>query len=195
MKVSPLVVLLIGLAIGGFAFGSCQASRASDAEKSLQNALAAHRDSLAQWHIERSALSLAADSLRQALGPLQQAYKVARILGQRGRDSVAKLLALLPDSRRATIGPVIAALGAEGEACRALEANCEARAQNAEARVHGDSLQLTQTVLLLQKTEAMWHTEQRKNAPGFLGLRSFWNARRWTLPLTVVTGLLLLTHR
>src|SRR6267142_487988 len=59
VKVSPLVVLLIGLAIGGFAFGSCQASRASDAEKSLQNALAAHRDSLAQWHIERSALSLA----------------------------------------------------------------------------------------------------------------------------------------
>jgi hypothetical protein len=80
-------------------------------------------------------------------------------------------------------------------ACANLLQNCELRARNAEARVQGDSMVLAQTVLLLHHTEAAWHTEQRKNQPGFLGLRSFWRARRYTLPLVALSAFLLVTRR
>jgi len=69
-------------------------------------------------------------------------------------------------------------LAGEALACRGLLVNCELRAANAEARMQGDSQQLAQTVLLLQHTEAQWHTEQRKNRPGFLGMRDLYRAKK-----------------
>ncbi len=109
-----------------------------------------------------------------------------------GRDSITVLLKQLPDSQQALFGPVITTLSAEGEACRNLLTNCELRASNAEARVRGDSTQLVRLTALTDTLGAAWRTELQRNRPGFLGLRSFWKARSYTLPLTALSAFLLL---
>lgn len=192
MKISPLVLLLTGALVGALAWGNCNAGKASDAQKSLQNALQAHRDSLAQWQIERGALSLTADSLRTALVPLREAYKVSRVLGQRGRDSLTKLLALLPGSQRAPFEPVILTLTTEAAACHDLLVNCELRAFNAEARAHGDSLQLvTLQRFVSDSLEPAWQRAEQKARPSWL--RDVWRSRSVTLPLAALSAFLLVT--
>lgn len=195
MKISPLVVLLVGLAIGGFAFGTCQAGRASDATIRLEAALAAQRDSASRWQTARESLVMRLGALQRDSSTLARQYDAARAGSRMIRDSIGILLKQLPDSQRGALGAVITTLSAEGEACRNLLTNCELRAANAEARAHGDSVQLIATRLLLDSVGVAWHTEQRKNRPGFLGLRSFWRARSYTLPLTALTVFLLVTKR
>lgn len=195
MMRSPLVLLLAGLAIGGLAFGSCQASRASDAEIRLQAALASHAESLAVWGVTRDSLGRSMDSLRADSALLAQRYAAVRRFVPAAKDSITRLLALLPDSITVGITAAVAVVQAAYETCEAIRANCEARAANAEARAAGDSLALARTQFLLTQTEAQWRAEQRRNAPGFLGLRAFWHARRFTIPLTALTTFLLLDRR
>jgi len=180
------------LAIGGLAFGTCQAGRASDAQIRLEAALAAQRDSALQWGKARQSLTLRLGALRNDSVALAGKYATARLWARMGRDSIAILLKQLPDSQQALFAPVITTLSAEGEACRNLLTNCELRATNAEARVRGDSTQLVRLTALTDSVEAQWHIELQRNRPGFLGLRTFWNARRYTLPLTALSAFLLL---
>lgn len=196
MKVSPLVLLLVGIAVGGIAFGSCQRTRAETAERQLRESLAAQRDSANRWTLHRDSLTdrlrtLRADSQvlavrsQQAQRATERAQAEARQFAQRLReagDTAGARVVLAADSAAAR----------EREGCSLVVLNCEARAENAEERARGDSLLLAQTAILLRQTEAAWRTEQRKNQPGFLGLRAFWKARAYTVPLVAVTTLLLL---
>jgi hypothetical protein len=195
VKISPLVVLLVGLAIGGIAFGTHQAGRATDAEIRLEAALAAQRDSASRWMASRDSLVGIARGLRADSQVLALRYASASQAARRAHRTADSLLARLPDTLRVGVRLVFDSLAGETQACQALLGNCELRALNAEARAHGDSMVLTQTVLLLQHTEVAWHTEQRKNQPGFLGLRSFWRARSYTLPLVALSAFLLVTRR
>lgn len=174
------------------AFGSCQASRATDAEIRLNDALSAQRDSASHWHTAREGLTVRLQALQRDSGMLALRYEVASRTASAARHRGDSLLALLPDTLRVAVRLTFDSLAGATVACQASLANCELRAANAEARAHGDSLQLFRSDSLLQTTEASWHTEQRKNRPGFLGLRSFWHARSWTVPLAAVTTLLLL---
>jgi hypothetical protein len=125
--------------------------------------------------------------------PLRQAYKVARVLGQRGRDSVAKLLALLPDSQRVPLASAITTIVNVGDRCQELLVNCELRAQNAEARAHGDSTQLVGLQRFVSDTlEPAWHSAERQARPSFF--RDLWRSRQVTIPLIVLTIVSLATH-
>jgi hypothetical protein len=193
VKVSPLVVLLVGALVGAVAWGTCNAGRASDANKQLRAALA---DSTHRWTMRRDSLTdrlralrtdsaTLATSLRSTQASRDAATAEARHLAQRLRES--------GDTAGARVLVTADSLAhAERLGCALVIQNCEARAENAEERAAGDSILLAQTAILLRQTEAAWRSEQRKNAPGFLGLRSFWKARAFTIPLAAVTTLLLL---
>lgn len=198
MKISPLLLLCIGLALGGLAFGSCQASRASEATFKLEALLAA-RDSSAALEAARQ------DSLRHELRALRvdsATLHVSLVRTQASRDAAqreAQTLAIRLQVAGDTAGARVVRVAdstaqAERIGCSLVVQNCQARAENAEERAQGDSILLVQTHTLLVQTEAAWHTEQQRNRPGFLGLRSFWHARSWTVPLAAVTTLLLLSR-
>jgi len=195
VKISPLIVLLVGLAIGGIAFGTHQAGRATDAEIRLEAALVAQRDSASRWMASRDSLVGIARGLRADSQVLALRYANASQAARRAHRTADSLLARLPDTLRVGIRLVFDSLAGETDACRLVAANANARAQNCEQRARGDSLQLAQTATLLLRAEAAWHTEQRKNQPGFLGLRSFWRARSYTLPLVALSAFLLVTRR
>ncbi len=180
------------MAVGGLAFGTCQASRATDAEIRLQDALTAQKDSASHWRTAREGLTVRLQTLQRDSGVL--ALNLARATGaaQRASQRAESLFLRLPDTLRVGVRLVFDSLAGETIACRGMLMNAEARGQNCEQRARGDSIQLTQTVRLLLQTEAAWHIEQQKNRPGFLGLRSFWHARSWTIPLAAISALLIL---
>jgi len=93
------------------------------------------------------------------------------------------------------VGRVLLADSLRLATCEATTANCELRAQNAEARVRGDSTQLLRLTALTDTLEVAWNTARRQNSPGFLGLRAFWKARSYTLPLTALSAFLLISRR
>jgi septal ring factor EnvC (AmiA/AmiB activator) len=187
---------LIGLGLGGIAFGSCQANRASDATRQLQEALAAHTDSLTVWTATRHALTAELQGLRADSAVLRISLvrtQASRDAAQRDAQTLATRLQTAGDTAGARVVRVADSTAqAERAGCSLVIQNCQARAENAEERAAGDSILLVQTALLLKQTGDAWRTEQRKNAPGFLGLRAFWKARTWTVPLAAVTTLLLL---
>jgi len=184
------------LALGGFAFGSCQAGRASDAELKLQAALQAHTDSSHRWTLKRDSLTDALQGLRADSTVLHVSLvrtQASRDLAQRNAQALASRLQTAGDTAGARVIRVADSTAqVERQGCSLVVVNCEARAENAEERAAGDSVLLDQTQVLLNHTRAAWQSEQRKNAPGFLGLRRFWQARSWTVPLAAVTTLLLL---
>lgn len=196
MKVSPLVLLLGGMLVGALAWGSCNASRASEANFKL-DALLAARDSQATIEAARQ------DSLRRALRALRAdsaTLHVSLVRTQASRDAaqreskalVTRLQAAGDTAGARVIRVADSTAQAERLGCSLVVQNCEARAENAEERAQGDSVLLDQTQTLLNQTRAAWQAEQRKNAPGLFGLRRFWQARSWTVPLAAVTTLLLL---
>lgn len=190
LKVSPLVIFLVGALVAALAWGTCNAGRASDAEIKLAAALAAQRDAATHWTAARDSLMQANTALRADSAFLDAQRRATRVMA---KDSIGKLLAQIGDTTaRSHAAEAVRVVYLEVEACQDQLANCEHRAANAEARAAGDSVLLAQTVGLLQQTEAAWRSEQRKNAPGFLGLRRFWQARSWTVPLAAVTTLLLI---
>lgn len=192
VTLSPVVVLCVGLAIGGALFGSCQASRATEAEIRLQDALAQHRGSLDAWEDERTGLTRRLGALQRDSGALALRYEGARRSAAVARHRGDSLLALLPDTLRVAVRLTFDSLSAETAACDAVLRNCELRAANAEARAQGDSIHLVETAKLLLTTEGQWRMELQRNRPGFLGMRAFWHARSWTIPLAAVTTLLVL---
>jgi len=195
LKVNPFIVLLAGALVGALAWGSCNAGRASDAETRLNAQLAANRDSATQWDKARQALTVSLGALRRDSSTLARNLTLATGAAQRASQRAESLFLRLPDTLRVGVRLVFDSLAGATAACQALLVNAEARAQNCEQRARGDSIQLAQTASLLVATEAAWHIEQRKNSPGFLGLRSFWRARSYTLPLTALSAFLLLQHR
>lgn len=190
VKVSPLTLLLIGLALGGLAFGSCQGARASEATLKLEALLASRDSAAADWKRERGPLETTVRRLRgdSAILAIRQQRTHREAV-----DSIRTLLATIDDTvARAVAQQATRVVYVELEGCQDLLSNCEQRAANAEQRAHGDSVVLAQTHALLVDVEAAWHTEQQRNRPGFLGLRRFWQAKAWTVPLAAVTTLLLL---
>lgn len=192
MKVSPLVLALAGMLVGALAWGSCNASRASQAEIRLAAVLADDSLAAAQWARTRDSLATDLRELRGDSAMLAVRSATARRAAQAAHDSIGALLAILPDTQRLPLERAVTVLQAETAACRESLANCELRAANAEARVRGDSLRVASLTLLTDSLEAAWRTAQRQSAPGFLGLRSFWRARSWTVPLAALTAFLLL---
>lgn len=196
MKVSPLTLLLIGLALGGLAFGSCQGARASEATLKLEALLASRDSAAAHWTVERHALTEATRRLRGDSTMLHVALvrtQASRDGAQRESQRLATRLQAAGDTAGARVVRVADSTAqAERQGCSLVVLNCEARAENAEERAAGDSILLAQTHTLLVQTEAAWHIEQQRNRPGLFGLRRFWQARAWTVPLAAVTALLLL---
>lgn len=193
MKLSPWMVLCVGLALGGLAFGSCQASRANEAELRLNDALAKHRGSLDAWEDERRSLTRDLSALRADSASLAIRYDAVRRAAPTLRDSIQHLLARLPDSTRARLQPAILELGAETTTCHEFLANCEQRVANANRRATGDSLQLLETAGLLRSTEGLWRDAERRARPSLF--RDLWRSRRVTIPLAALSALLLITHR
>lgn len=192
VKLSPLTILLVGLALGGIAFGSCQGARASAATLKLEALLASRDSAAAHWKRDRGALETDNRRLRgdSAILAIRQQRTHREAV-----DSIGKLLASIDDTvARAVAQQATRVVYVELEGCQDQLTNCEQRAANAEQRAAGDSVILAQTVILLKQTGDAWRLEQRRNAPGLLGLRTFWRARAWTVPLVAVTTLLLLKH-
>lgn len=176
--------------VGALAWGSCNASRASDATRQLQAALAAHTDSLHVWTATRHALTAELQGLRadsQVLAVRSQRAQRAAILAT---DSLGKLLARVPDSVRAAVESTVTVFSEVGSACQAQLANCSLRAANAERRAAGDSSQLAATQSLLDTVRVRWSQAERKAQPSWL--RDIWRSRSVTLPLAAITTLLLL---
>lgn len=195
MKLSPAVLVLLSALAGALAWGNCQRGRADVMTLKLEVALQAHHDSIIRWAGRRDTLSQEIRALREDSTLLAQRVATARTQASLTRQRLDSLLARQPDVALGdAVRRTLVADSVELASCQAVGLNCEQRAANAEARASGDSVQLALTVVLLQQTEAAWHTEQRKNAPGFLGLGSYWRARAYTIPLTVL-ALLSLSHR
>jgi len=179
--------------IGGLAFGTCQAGKASDAQIRLEAALAAQRDSAAAWGKARQALTVSLGALRRDSSTLALNLTRATGAAQRASQRAESLFLRLPDTLRVGVRLVFDSLAGATIACEASRANCELRAQNAEARVRGDSTQLFHADSLLTVTEASWHQAERQAKPSFF--RDLWRSRKVTLPLAALSAFLLLTHR
>jgi hypothetical protein len=193
VKISPLVVLLVGLAIGGLAFGFHQAGRATDAELRLEAALAAQRDSASRWTASRDSLMLRMRRLRADSQVLALRYRNAAQAAWRAHRTADSLLARLPDTLRVGIRLVFDSLAEETMACANLLQNCELRARNAEARTRGDSIQLVRLTALTDTLEAAWRSAERRARPSFF--RDLWRSRKVTLPLAALSVFLLVTRR
>lgn len=188
---SPLVLALISALLGALVWGSCERQQVSEAERRVLTLLAerASADSLAQ--LARHEFEREMTGLRQDSARLAQALVRSTQSAVQARRTVDSLLAQAPDSVHSGFDTALTRITAFGTACTAALANCEARAANAEARRASDSLRLAATRALLDTVEGAWKRAQRQHAPGFLGLRRFWLARSWTIPLATVTALLI----
>lgn len=190
MKGSPLVLALASALVGAVAWGNCQRGRASDATLKLEAALAAHALEDAVAGDRQDSLRRVNLVLRDSAALLTTRYTALRRFVPTARDSIAKLLARLPDSVARPLGTEITVLREAGEACHATLTNCEARAANAEQRAAGDSARLVATHQLLATTEAAWHSAEQKARPSFW--RDLWRSRSVTAPLALVTIVVLL---
>lgn len=176
--------------LGAFAWGSCNASRASDATRQLEAALTQRDSAAAAWHRDRQGLEIVTRRLRGDSAILAIRQQRTR---REGADSIGKLLASIDDTvARAIAQQATRVVYLQVEGCQDQLTNCEQRAANAEQRAWGDSVLLDHTQILLHQTGDAWRLEQQRNRPGWLGLRAFWRAKVWTVPLAVVTTLLLL---
>lgn len=194
MKISPLTLLLVGAVVGALAWGTCNAGKATDAQIRLEEALQAHRDSATQWQEARQVLTARLGALQRDSSTLARQYVVASHSAAVARHRGDSLLLLIPDTLRVAIRLTFDSLAGEAIACRGLLVNCELRAQNAEARAHGDSIHFADLQRFVSDTlEPAWHTAERKARPSWL--RDLWRSRSVTLPLAAVTTFLLLTHR
>jgi hypothetical protein len=193
MKLSPLMVLLAGALVGALAWGSCNANRASDAENRLNASLAAQRDSAAHWQATREGLITRLGALQRDSLALAVSYHAAQAQAGVARHRLDSLLAGNANvALGEAVGRVLTADSVQLETCQATIGNCELRAQNAEARVHGDSLQLLRLTALTDTLGAAWHSAERRAQPSFF--RDLWRSRSVTLPLAVLSVFLVLTH-
>lgn len=193
MKISPLTLLLVGAVVGALAWGTCNAGKATDAQIRLEEALQAHKDSAAEWGKARQTLTIRLGALQRDSSALARQYAVASHSAAVARHRGDSLVLLIPDTLRVAVRLTFDSLAGEALACRGLLVNCELRAQNAEARAHGDSVQLLATQTLLDTVRVRWFIAERKARPSWL--RDLWRSRSVTLPLAAVTTFLLLTHR
>jgi len=185
VKVNAALVVALVVAIS---WGTCNAGRASDATVQLQAILSAQRDSASRWTRTRDSLTHENTALRADSATLEVRRQQVRRLAS---DSIGKLLAQIQDtSNRRMADSAVRVVYLEVEACQDQLANCEARAQNAEARAHGDSLTLATTTALLDTVRHRWAIAERKAQPSFF--RDLWRSRSVTLPLAALTALLLL---
>lgn len=190
MKVSPLTLLLLGAAAGGLLFGSCQASRASEAEITLHLALAqhAHTDSLAS--LKQDSLRGVAVTLRDSASLLALRLRGATTIAAHARRAVDSLLALTPDSLRDALDSAVTRIGVVGLACAESLQNCEQRAANAEQRASLDSGRVVALQGLNHDLEDAWHSAEQRARPSLL--RDFWRSRRLTGPLVLLSVVLIL---
>src|SRR6267378_2534344 len=165
LKVNPFIVLLAGALVGALAWGSCNAGRASDAETRLNAQLAANRDSATQWETARQALTVSLGALRRDSSTLARNLTRATGAAQRASQRAESLFLRLPDTLRVGVRLVFDSLAGATMACEAARANCELRAQNAEARARGDSNQLVRLTILTDTLEASWRSAERRAQP------------------------------
>src|SRR5881396_1320895 len=128
----------------------------------LDAALAAQRDSASQWQEARHALTLRLAALWRDSSRLASQYASASRAAAVARHRADSLLWYIPDTLRIAVRLVFDSLAAATVACENLRQNCELRAQNAEARVRGDSTQLVRLMALTDTLEVAWKRAERQ---------------------------------